>query len=158
MLVPDGQAAALTVTAFIGRAYEDPCDPLTLGDIDRTAAAFIELLAGNRYLEVGEPRGAQVDGTAGLEVDLTVPTPGEGACPTEQPWLWLWAPSDTVDFHLDDGEQARVIALDRDGRAIVIVAEAFPGVDYDPFLETAMSVVGSMTLDPAPVVLPPTMA
>jgi hypothetical protein len=44
------------------------------------------------------------------------------------PWLWLWVLPVVGDFHLNDAEKARFIALDTAPRPVVIVIEAFPGV------------------------------
>lgn len=102
-------------------------------------------LAANPHLAAQEPVPVEIGGHAGLQVDVTASVGEDCISPT----TYLWALPVVTDFHLDDGEQARIIALDADGRTIVVVIEAYPDVgDYPALLESAMAVVESIEIAP----------
>lgn len=153
LMYGDSGPAAISVVAFDGIVFAEPC--VTDGDVeayfadtvtlDATPEAFMQRLAENPFLTTSEPVSVTVGGADGLQVDLTSAIGAE----CDPPVTFLWELPLVSEFHLNDGESARVIALDVGGEVVVVFIEAFPGVDYPPFLEAAMSVVESMELSPA---------
>jgi hypothetical protein len=63
--------------------------------------------------------------------------------------MWLWPLPEHGDFHLDDGERARVYEVDAGCDTVVIVIEAFGEANYDVLLEKADEVFATMTITPA---------
>jgi hypothetical protein len=59
--------------------------------------------------------------------------------------LWLWELAGVTDFHLTDGEAARLIAVDGDEGVIVIIIETFDPTTFDSLVEAAQPVVDSLT-------------
>lgn len=153
LMYGDSGPAAISVVRFDGIVFGEPC--LTDGDVetyivdtltlDTTPEAFMQRLAENPFLTTSEPVSVIVGGAPGLQVDLTSAIGAE----CDPPVTFLWELPVVGEFHLNDGESARVIALDVGGDVVVVFIEAFPGVDYPPFLEAAMSVVETMDLTPA---------
>jgi hypothetical protein len=80
-------------------------------------------------------------------VDLT--TEVDAACEaTGMGRIWLWTLPVHGDFHFNDAETARVIAVDGGSATVIIVIEAFPDADYDHLLDHAMEVVETMVIEP----------
>ncbi len=94
----------------------------------------------------------EIGGYSGVQVDMRSSVPAE----SEPPWAWLWTLPVVGDFHLNDDEDARFIALDVDDHVTVMAAEAFTGpdpenpeVDWDGFLEKLSALTDSMVIAPA---------
>jgi hypothetical protein len=88
-------------------------------------------------VEVGGQPALQTDLTVALDTDCTAS--GDGRA-------YLWTLPVHGDFHFEDTEQARVIAVHTDSATVILVAEAFPSVDWDHFLEHFTEVVETMTI------------
>jgi hypothetical protein len=143
-------AATVTITRYTGEAFAEPCftgedvqayleDTITT---DVSAQAFIEQLSANPFLTVEEPTEVEVGGVPGLQADLTVSIPAE-ECPDQV--TYLWPLPEVQEFHLVDGESARIVALDVGTSFVpVMFIEAYPDVDWPAFLEEAMAVVETM--------------
>jgi hypothetical protein len=139
----EGRLAGLTVTAYAGEVFADPCDMGSVTALGDGAEAFIGFLADHPALtpttgateaEVAEHPAFQIDVTASL------PEGCEGVA-------FLWPLPVSEEFHLADGETARFIALDVGDRTLLIVIEAYPDVEWDTFLAHATEVLESMTIE-----------
>ena len=139
-------AHGVSVAAFGGEIFTDACDPSQTSTIGTAAADFVEFLRARDGVVAGEPVQLQVGGRPALQVDLTTELPPD--CAEGPQRIWLWVLPVVGDFHFNDAETARVIAVDAGSTTVVIVIEAFPDADYDHLLERAMEVVGTMTIEP----------
>ena len=143
-----GGTHAVSVVKFEGRIFTDACSGEATSTIGATPADFMAFLAGRTGVTATAPVEVEVGGRPALQVDLT--TEIDAACEaTGGGRIWLWVPSLVVgDFHFNDAETARVIAVDGGSATVIIVIEAFPDADYDHLLDHAMEVVESMVIEP----------
>jgi hypothetical protein len=137
--------AALSMTPFTGEVFADPC--LATSDetiqIDPTPEGLVGELAANPSLFAGEPTEIEVAGYPGLQVDVATQQPM--AC--ESMVTVLWSIPDRGLFMLQDGQEARFMPIDVDGQVLVLVAETFPGADFDAFLDAATEVIETIEID-----------
>ena len=161
---PGGQF--LDFTRFEGDVYAQPCfvpdeqlegdsgvvaaerwlaDPVNQAITEATAQGLWEHLEANPYLAVGEPAEVQIGGFTGLQFDLLATVPEE--CFDRDTQLWEQAGS---AWFLSDSDQARVIALDMAGGALLITAEssAASGDYHEAFLERADALLKTVTITP----------
>lgn len=142
----EGDANALSMVTFGGDVFVDIC-----GESDATTtigtspSEFITWLSERDGIDAGQPLEVEVGGRPAVQVDLTTQLPDN--CTHDSEWLWLWVLPVVGDFHFADAERARVIAVDAPGGTVVLIAEAYPGVDDDSFLATAMDVVESLEIE-----------
>jgi hypothetical protein len=143
-----GGTHAMSVVKFDGRVFTDACSGEATSAIGATPADFMAFLAERTGVTATAAVEVEVAGRPALQVDLT--TEVDAACEgTGGGRIWLWVPSLVVgDFHFDDAETARVIAVDGESATVVIVIEAFPDADYDHLLDHAMQVVETMVIEP----------
>ncbi len=148
----DPPGSVLSVTRFDGETFLDSCDASSMTLVEPSVARLAEIIAGNPFLSPAPPKPIEVDGYAGLMLDIGVPAYGE----CRLPFLLIWA------LPIDDGgefvqvadQQSRFALLDVDGDVIVIAIESFPGVPFGSFLETSMGVLDSMRIEPGEYVPP----
>jgi hypothetical protein len=142
------------ITPFPGQVFPQDCltdgqDPEAffeaVTDIEVTAASFIDHIASHRAITAAEPVPVELGGYSGLQLDITAVDVDDACMP---PWAWLWWLPAVGDYHLNEGEQARIVALDADGQVIVAVAEAFPDADFEAFLAESMGVLESLEVGP----------
>jgi hypothetical protein len=149
----DPPGTVLTVTRFDGEAFLDSCDPSSMTVVEPSVGRLAEIIAGNPYLNPGPPDAIEVDGFAGLSLDVGVPAYNE----CQLPFLLVWAlPIGTGgEFVQVANQQSRFIILDVDGDVIVIAIESFPGVPFGGLLETSLQIVDSMRIEPGEYTPPP---
>jgi hypothetical protein len=114
-------------------------------DIEVTAASFIDHIAGHAAITASEPVPVELGGYSGLQLDISSVDVEDACMP---PWAWLWVLPVVGDYHLNDGEEARIVALDADDQVIVAIVEAFPDADYEAFLAESMDVLDSLEVGP----------
>jgi len=143
-----GGTHAMSVVKFDGRVFTDACSGEATSTIGATPADFMAFLDARTGVTATAPVEVEVGGRPALQVDLT--TEVDAACEaTGGGRIWLWVPSLVVgDFHFNDAETARVIAVDGGSATVIIVIEAFPDADYDHLLDHATEVIESMTITP----------
>jgi hypothetical protein len=143
-----GGTHAMSVVKFDGRVFTDACSGEATSTIGATPADFMAFLDARTGVTATAPMEVDVGGRPALQVDLT--TEVDAACEaTGDGRIWLWVPSLVVgDFHFNDAESARVIAVDGGSATVIIVIEAFPDADYDHLLDHATEVIESMTITP----------
>jgi hypothetical protein len=140
-----GTLASLSVVAFDGEVFSDPCDPAAEPTtIDDGAAAFVDWLASVPGVEAQAPTETTVGGMPAVVMDLTTALPAE--C-DEPPWIFLWVLPTVGDFHFGDAETVRVWAVDTEGGTVALVAEANEGVDTDAFLSAVDDILATMTIE-----------
>ena len=151
LLLADIPDAAISALAFVGEYFTDACDPSGgTSTIDRSPAAFIEMLSARPGVTASEPVEVEVGGQPGLQVDLT--TAITAACDTSNDGqIAVWPLHPAGPFDLEDREMARIIAVDGGSATVILVAEARSEIeDYDHFLEHFTEVLESMTITPLP--------
>jgi hypothetical protein len=147
ILADVGGNHAISVAKFAGEIFTDACSPDATSTIGATPAEFMAFLAARHGVTASAPVEVQVGGQAALQVDLT--TEVDAACmAADNERIWLWVLPVVGDFHFNDGETARVIAVDGGSATVIIVIEAFPDADYDHLLDHATEVIDSMTIAP----------
>lgn len=148
----DQPGSVLSITRFDGDAFLDSCDPTSLSRVDATVPRLAEIIAGNPFLNPGPPSEVEVDGFAGLQMDVA--TPAYQEC--DLPWLLIWALpiAEGGEFVQVADQQSRFVVLDVDGAVIVIAIESFPGVPFGGLLEASMELLGSMRIEPGEYVPP----
>jgi hypothetical protein len=134
------------VTRFDGDVFLDSCDPSSMTTVEASVPRLLEVIAGNPYLNASVPRPVEVDGFAGVSLDVATPAYEECGLP----WLLIWALpiGDGGEFVQVADQQSRFILLDVDGDVIVVAIESFPGVPFGGLLEASLEVVDSMRLEP----------
>ncbi len=148
LFLADVGTHAISVVKFAGEIFTDACSPDATSTIGTTPAEFMAFLAARHGVTASEPVEVQVGGRPALQVDLT--TEVDAACEaTGGGRIWLWVLPVVGDFHFNDAETARVIAVDGGSATVIIVIEAFPDADYDHLLEHALGVLQTMTITPA---------
>jgi hypothetical protein len=147
----DTPGAVLTITRFDGDTYTDSCDPTSLTRVDPSAERLVAIIAGDPSLRALPARATRLGGHEGRTLDVAVLP--EIAC--DLPFLLLWA-LDMKDgeFVQVPGQQSRFIAADVGNDVLVVAMEAFPGVPYGSFLETAMAVLDDLEVVAAPTAGP----
>lgn len=138
---------AISVAKFAGEIFTDACDPDAASTIGTTPADFMAFLAERTGVTASAPVEIEVGGRPALQVDLT--TEIDEACfATGGGRIWLWVLPVFGDFHFNDAETARVIAIDGGSATVIIVIEAFPDADYDHLLDHATEVIETMLIEP----------
>jgi hypothetical protein len=142
----DEPGTVLSVTRFDGDVFLDSCDPSSMTTVEASVPRLLEVIAGNPYLNASVPRPVEVDGFAGVSLDVATPAYEECGLP----WLLIWALpiGDGGEFVQVADQQSRFILLDVDGDVIVVAIESFPGVPFGGLLEASLEVVDSMRLEP----------
>jgi hypothetical protein len=142
------------ISPFPGQVFPEGCvadgqDPEAffeaVTDIDTTAASFIDHIASHAAITAAEPVPVELAGFSGLQLDVSAVDVDDTCMP---PWAWLWLLPVVGDYHLNEGETARILALDAGGQVVVAIAEAFPDADDEAFLAEAMSVLESLQIGP----------
>jgi hypothetical protein len=147
LFLADVGTHAISVAKFAGEIFTDACSADATSTIGTTPAEFMAFLAARHGVTASEPVEVQVGGRPALQVDLT--TEVDAACEaTGGGRIWLWVLPVVGDFHFNDAETARVIAVDGGSATVIIVIEAFPDADYDHLLEHATEVIDSMVIEP----------
>jgi hypothetical protein len=143
-LIPNELPGGLSVVAFNGEVYAEACSNEERTEIDASAEAFVDWLAAHPELEAEPPVEVTLGGQPAFQVDVDA---GVGtAC---DPWNWLWVlPAPVNDFHLNEGELARIIAADVGDATVVVVIESFEPPDHPELLELAQPILDSMTIEP----------
>jgi hypothetical protein len=137
--------AVLSMTPFTGEVFADPCLATSEETIqvDATPEGLIGELAVNPSLFAGEPSDVEIAGFPGLQLDVATQQPM--AC--DSLVTALWSIPDRGLFMLQDGEEARFMPIDVHGQVLVLVAEAFPGADFETFLDNANEVIETIEID-----------
>lgn len=149
----DAPGSVLSVTRFDGETFLDSCDPSSMTLVEPSVARLAEIVAGNPYLNPGAPAVVDIDGFAGLSLDIGVPAYAE--CALRSLLLWAIPIGEGGDFFVQmANQQSRFLILDVEGDVIVIAIESFPGVPYGGFLEASMELVESMRITPGEYVPP----
>jgi hypothetical protein len=145
--LPAAAPAVLSFTVFDGTVPADPCsaqseDSIAIG---ATPEALFEDFAANPNLVTSAPEPIELAGHTGLVMDVA--TLDLMTC--EPPVVVLWSVGLEGGFVLEAGEEARFIALDVDGRIVIVSMETYPGADLDAFIEDSQPVIDSVTFGPA---------
>ena len=147
LFLADVGTHAISVAKFAGEIFTDACSPDATSTMGTTPAEFMAFLASRHGVTASAPVEVQVGGRPALQVDLT--TEVDAACmAADNERIWLWVLPVVGDFHFNDAETARVIAVDGGSATVIIVIEAFPDADYDHLLEHATEVIDSMVIEP----------
>jgi hypothetical protein len=143
------------ITRFYGDVFPEGCvtgdDAEAFFDgaetIEVSAAAFIDHLASHPSLTTGEPLPVEVAGLPAVQLDVTaVDVPDD----CQPPWAWLWLLPVVGDYHLADGQQARVVAIDAAPEEVVVaVFESLPDVDAEVYGSIIDDILASMSIGPA---------
>ncbi|MGH2483935.1 MAG: hypothetical protein ACRDE9_05720 [Candidatus Limnocylindria bacterium] len=150
-----GGGHGISVVSFSGEIFTDPCSPDATSVIGTTPSDFMGFLVGRGPYVIGggatDPSvfatQVEVSGRPALQADIT--TSIDDACAAAGgDRIWLWTLPVHGDFHFNDQETARVIAVDGGSATVIIVIEAFPEADYDHLLDHAMEVVETMVITP----------
>lgn len=149
LFLADVEEGAISVVSFSGEIFTNSCDPeagtLLLED---SPAAFMNMLTTRSGITATTPVGVEVGGQPALQTDLTTSIAADCAA-TANGRLWLWTLPVHGDFHFNDGEQARVIAVNVEGTSVILVVEALPEIEeYDHLLEHFTEVIETMTISP----------
>jgi hypothetical protein len=142
----DAPGGIVSLTRFDGSVFADPCDDVSQASIDAGPEALIGLLADDPYLTAGEPIQVPVAGLEATQLDVAALV--ADGCPLD--FYLLWAIADIEgggEFVLAPAEQARFIVMDAGGTTLVVAIEAFPGVVYPDFLDEAMALVETLTVE-----------
>ena len=148
----DPPGSVVSFTRFDGETFLDSCDASSMSTVEPSVGRLAEIIAGNPYLNAAPPAAIEVDGRAGLALDVGVPAYSE----CRLPFLLVWAVpiGDGGEFVQVANQQSRFILLDVEGDVIVIAIESFPGVPFGGLLQRSLEVVESMRIEPADPVLP----
>ena len=111
--------------------------------IPATAEAFIAHVSAIPFVSASEPAPVDYGGLDGLAIDVSVEVPE--ACDPRQ--AWLWALPVVGEYHLADGQSARLIALEAGDDVIVTSSEVDEGGDLSGFIELTDGVFDSMRVD-----------
>jgi tRNA A-37 threonylcarbamoyl transferase component Bud32 len=103
-------------------------------DQEDTAKELIDAVADRKGVSATRPARVRIDKLRGRSVDVT---------PRGSDRIALFAAGENTYF-LEPGRVTRVVALDVDGRVLVIVIEPGQGRDLDAILETADDVAASL--------------
>lgn len=133
-----------SASEFDGTIFPDPCSGSDTDLIGATPQDFIDFLAARDGITVVAPPAAVVMGSeTAQQVDIAV-VPAAG-CP-ESPNFLLRTPQGG-DFHLQVGEQARVVVIGAGEHSIVVVFESSSQAGFDALMQLAMPILASMTVD-----------
>ncbi len=148
----DPPGSVVSFTRFDGETFLDSCDASSMSTVEPSVGRLAEIIAGNPYLNAAPPAAIEVDGRAGLALDVGVPAYTE----CQLPFLLIWAVpiGSGGEFVQVANQQSRFILLDVEGDVIVIAIESFPGVPFGGLLQRSLEVVESMRIVPADPVLP----
>jgi hypothetical protein len=148
----DPPGGVVSVTRFDGETFLDSCDASSMTVLEPSVGRLAEIIAGNPYLNPGQPSPIEVDGHRGLQLDVGVPAYTE----CQLPFLLIWAVpiGSGGEFVQVANQQSRFILLDVAGDVIVIATESFPGVPFGGLLEASMELLGSMRIEPGEYVPP----
>jgi hypothetical protein len=152
LLRADEPGAIVSITRFDGDVFVDSCDPTSLTEVESSVPRLITVIAGNPYLNPGEPMPIEVDGHQGIALDVA--TPAYTECQLEFLLLWALPAAEGGEFVQVAEQQARFIAFDVEGDVIVVAIESLPGVPFGGLLEASLELVDSMRIEPGPAPLP----
>ena len=138
--------SVMSFTRFDGETFLDSCDPTSMTIVQPSVTRLAEIIAGNPYLNPGRPVVTEVDGFAGLQLDIGVPAYEE----CRLPYVLIWAipVGEGGEFVQMANQQSRFVVLDVEGDVIVIAIETFPGVPFGGFLDAASELVESVRITP----------
>jgi hypothetical protein len=148
LFLADVGSHAISVVSYSGEIFANPCNPVGTLTVEATTETFMTMITNRAgVVTATEPVEVEVGGRPALQVDIT--TSIDDACAaTGGGRIWLWTLPVHGDFHFNDAETARVIAVDGGSATVIIVIEAFPDADYDHLLDHATEVIESMTITP----------
>lgn len=148
LFLADVDEGAISVVSFNGEIFTNSCDPEagTL-QLEDSPAAFMNMLTSRSGIAATTPVEIEVGGQPAIQTDLTVALDADCTA-TGNGRAYLWTLPVHGDFHFDDTEQARVIAVHTDSATVILVVEAFPSVDWDHLLEHFTEVIETMTISP----------
>lgn len=148
----DPPGSVVSFTRFDGETFLDSCDASSMATVEPSVGRLAEIIAGNPFLNAGPPAAVEVDGRAGLALDVGVPEYTE----CRLPFLLIWAVpiGSGGEFVQVANQQSRFILLDVEGEVIVIAIESFPGVPFGGLLQRSLEVVESMRIAPADPAVP----
>jgi hypothetical protein len=144
--------SVMSFTRFDGEAFLESCDPSSMTVVEPGVARLAEIIAGNPYLNPGAPEAVEVDGFAGLSLDIGVPTYTE--CSLPDVLIWAIPVGEGGEFVQMANQQSRFLILDVEGDVIVIAIESFPGVPFGGFLDAASELVETIRITPGEYVPP----
>ena len=104
---------AISVVSFSGEIFADACSADDTTTVGTTPAEFMAFLAERHGLDVSAEE-VEIGGRPALQVDLTVAVV-DPCAETGAGRIWLWTLPVHGDFHFNDEERARVIAVDGGG-------------------------------------------
>jgi hypothetical protein len=138
----------LGVAGFDGVVFSDPCltakNAATFGPapepVEATAEALVSHIAAHPFVTATEPIAVEVAGYPGFAIEVTVSVPLE----CEPAWAWLWVLPVVNDYHLADGQLARIVAFDAPRGVIVTSAEVFADGDIDSFAAETTALLDSL--------------
>jgi hypothetical protein len=135
-------AAGVSVVPFTGEVFADACSGEETAEIEASAEGFIAWLADHPELESDKPVEVMLGGQPAHQIDVDA-----GAGEPCNPWNWLWVlPEPVNDFHLVEGELARIVAADVGDTTIVVVMESFEPADHPRLLELVAPILESLTI------------
>lgn len=139
---PPDVRGAVSMTSFGGSVFIDPCSSTGTKVIEATPSSFIDFIAANKHLHAAKPTKVELAGGDAIQLDVTADvTP---AC-SSGPEISLWVFRVPVgDFHLNQGQAARFIAVDVGGRTIVLSIETLDGGDQAKLLAGSKSILDSL--------------
>jgi hypothetical protein len=149
LFLADVDEGAISVVSYSGEIFTDSCNPEAgTEQVEDSPAAFMDMLTTGTGITASAPVEVEVGGQPGLQTDLTVALDAD-CMTTGNGRTYLWTLPVHGDFHFNDGEQARVIAVDAEGTTVILVVEALPEIeDYDHLLEHFEEVVQTMSILP----------
>jgi hypothetical protein len=139
----DDETGWFTTNQFDGTIYTDACDgdgsTTDLGD--RTPTTFFAHLSDIDELDVSDPELVNVASFDGLTATVT-----PNGCDVP---ILLWQTPTAGDFHLVNGEAAKIWAVDVGGDTVILTAEGITGQeDLDAMLPAVEAVIESMHITP----------
>lgn len=147
---PDGWALSsdtlgggLSLVPFVGQVFSDPCSGEKTTKVAKGAASFVKQIQSNKQLKVGKPVAVKLAGQRATQVDMTADVPP--AC-SGNPRIWLWVMPQSGDFHLDENENARMIAADVGDKTFVTVLETFQGGDQAGLISATKGILDSLRI------------
>ena len=148
----DAPGSVMSFTRFDGEAFLESCDPTSMTLVDPSVTRLAEIIAGNPYLNPDTPDAIEVDGFAGISLDVGVPAYTE--CRLDEVLIWAIPVGEGGQFVQTANQQSRFLILDVGGDVIVIAIESLPGVPFGGFLEAATELVESVRITPGEYVPP----
>lgn len=148
LFLADVDGAAISVVSYSGEIFTNSCRPdagtLRLED---TSATFMNMLTSRTGITATTSVGVEVGGQPALQTDLTTSIDSD-CMATGNGRIWLWTLPVHGDFHFNDQEQARVMAVDGGSATVILVLEAGMDVEWDHLLEHFTELVETMAITP----------